>query len=172
MKTSYMLDRDNHIIGVDGAWDDFARENQGYDAMASAVLGKPLWKFVSGEGTRAFLGTLFFASRQNDRPFDTLYRCDSPSERRLCRMHVAPCGAGALLVDHTMLTAEAMAAPPTLFRKGPGARCAMCGAICEGDRWRDPFDAPMREYSYDRQTVCPECRAKAMASLGEAAQAA
>lgn len=171
MKSHYILDREGRILEVSGAWDAFAHQNAGDDAVADRVLDRPLWDFVAGDDVRRHLNALFFAARRSGAPIETLYRCDAPWERRLYRLRIEPMRGGALRLEHELLSSERLALNPIAFRKGPGERCAVCGAVHEMDGWTDPFDAPMRHYVYDRWTVCPACRAAGLREI-EAAKAA
>jgi hypothetical protein len=168
MRTSYLLDPDNRVIATGGDWDAFAEENDGGAARADTVLGRPLLGFVAGASPRRFLADLLRACRIRGTVFETLVRCDAPWERRLFGMRVEPRGEGRLSVIHDLRSAERLAPPPLVFGHGPGARCAMCGAVLEDGRWVDPFEAPMRRHAYDTDAVCPACRGAARRALGAA----
>ncbi|MFT6774022.1 MAG: hypothetical protein ACJA1L_001733 [Paracoccaceae bacterium] len=171
---SYEIDAQNIITGVDGAWDEFALENDGPGAQESLVVGEPLWSFVSGVDTISHLNAIFFWCRRNGTLFQSAFRCDALTMRRLIRMTVTPLGDGALRIENHLVeamkrnAAEWHAHGPA---SGLSSRCSVCCRVQEGAAWVDagmppsPLGGVMQRY-----TICPDCKRAAADVLSEAAR--
>jgi hypothetical protein len=139
-------------------------------ACGQSVVGKSLWNYVKGCETASFLNAVLFAVRYKQHPFETTYRCDSPNQPRLFRMHVEPCSDEKLVVRHVLLSMGAARSPKVIaFEKWMGgSRCSMCCHFRVGDEWLDPFDAPDTKFFPSEHVICPDCKLAARAALGEA----
>lgn len=157
----YWLSAGDEITGVNGAWDRFAVENGGPEAMAEFVLGRSLWDFVQGVPTRRFLSEIFHACRHSGDDFVMPYRCDGHVEERLFSLHVIPEDGSVLRVEHRLLRMRPAfagtlpkAVEATIYRQ-----CSICLSCHLGEHWMAPgrlIRAPGAEVTY---VVCPACRA-------------
>lgn len=157
----YWLSAGDEITGVSGAWDRFAVENGGPEALAELVLGHSLWEFVQGVPTRRFLSEVFHACRHTGDDFAMPYRCDGNGEERLIGLRVFPEENGALRVEHRLLrTRLAFAGTlPKAVHAAVYRQCSICLSCHVGEHWMAPgrlIRTPEAEVTY---VVCPACRA-------------
>ena len=160
----YWVDADDVVVDVGGAWDDFARDNDGDAVLRERVLGKPLWSFIEGDATRMLLSTLLAAVRTHHETLVRRYRCDSSTHRRHMEMRLSPEGDRVRL-EHRILEEERMR-PGVRFRfaRGPNARvrCSMCNRVKLDGAWHEASDAASRG-DLPREAVvvygvCRDCR--------------
>jgi hypothetical protein len=161
------LDQRNRIVGVGGAWDRFACDNDGAAVVAARVLGTDLFVHVGGEPTRALLDTVLWRVRHAGRPVVLPFRCDSPDCERHMEMTVQPePGDGILLAYRVLRMVPLPLATPLRFsasgvpRGRMLFRCSICNRLLRDGVWREPatFDdlpAVPIAVSYG---VCGECR--------------
>jgi len=143
---TYWLDRDDNIVKVGGAWDRFARENDGPDARADAVVGRPIWDFVSGDTARMWLESLLGYTRLHGKAVSRNYRCDSPEVRRFLSMNVSREDRHHLRVEHVVEAIEPrdravgiVAAPdPSRVESGRTGTFRDCGVHGRFDHVREP----------------------------------
>ena len=152
----YEISAQNRIVGVSGNWDHFALSNGGEAALSAAIMGRPLWDFVAGLETRAYLNALFFAARSAGRGVAVRYRCDSPAEPRLYQLQVHPIEEGGLRLSHVPLGPVPAPSP------GGGALCSQCLRGRRNGAWQE--SAPACSAPVDYQ-VCPQCRAEAQRAI-------
>lgn len=157
----YWLSAGDEITGISGAWDRFAVDNGGLDAMADRVMGRPLWDFVQGVPTRRFLSEVFHACRQSGDDFVMPYRCDGNSVERLVSLRVIPEDCGVLRVEHRLLRVrQAFAGTLPKAVTAPSYRqCSICLCCHVAEHWMAPgrlIRSPASEVTY---VVCPACRA-------------
>lgn len=157
---SYDLSVQNRIVGLDGDWD---RQSQG---MGQAVMGRPIWDFVVGLDTRSYLNALLFAARRAGDVIAVRYRCDTPSERRLYRMEIAPLEGGGLRVHHLPLEISPNEVPP---RPEPPGACCCSQCLCwqRDGVWGELPALPSVRAPVDYR-ICPNCRAAAQHSIDAA----
>jgi hypothetical protein len=130
-RITYTIDRDDRIRDTGGAWSAFAEANHGPEA--DAVIGKPLWTFISG-ATVTDLWRLLVARARAGRPVAVTIRCDAPELRRLVAMTVH-LGEANGVVFNTEVIEEHERGPVRLFdpdaeRSGEHLlMCAWCHAI-------------------------------------------
>lgn len=140
--TFYRVDGRDRILEVGGAWDEFARSNDGQRAVADRVTGTNLLDHVSGDVSRMYVRTVFEGVRVLGRPATRTYRCDSSVQKRFMEMTLTPEAAGSLLVEHRLLRAENFVRPTgfvpgTPGRPGTRVRCSMCNRLKIGADWRE-----------------------------------
>lgn len=168
---SYLIDEKSTITGTSGAWDGFALENGAPAATAEAVVGRCLWDFVAGVETKAFLNTVLFICRAEGRSFTTTYRCDSPAERRLCRMTVVPRG-DLLTVHHEAVEITSPRRPPNVIAPSFAKinRCSMCCSVNIEGEWIDTFALPPLCDFPKSYSLCPPCKQEIRRALRPASQ--
>jgi hypothetical protein len=169
IQTIYWLDRDNRITKVSSTWDSFAEENEGQGAVSTEVVGKSIWDFVIGDLTRMWFDMLLKLCRLQNFPVERPYRCDTPSLRRYMSMTIHPEQAGALRVEHTVLSTEERETQvfcETAMHNHSALcmRCSICGRVKAGREWaeadsRKPSgDEPQKHYLTVAYTVCQDCQ--------------
>lgn len=166
--TCYWLDADDRIVGVCGAWDRFARENDGGSALAADVVGRPVWRFMTGDQTRMWLDALLQRVRLNGKPIERPYRCDSPDQKRFMRMTISSAGSGRLQLHHSVLHTESIANRLNLRYSMLNedrifTRCSICNRLRVNFHWEEidripPSAADARRPIGIRYDVCLACR--------------
>jgi hypothetical protein len=168
MESWYTIDANDRLIAIDGPWDTFALENGGELAVTEKVIGHQVWHFIDGVATRSFLDGLFFFCRQNSKPFETTYRCDSLAEKRLFRMTIEPEDDGSLLIRHYLVSSVQAAYSPVGERIQHWiieAQCSVCNRFRIGNVWVYPFSVAGGNCLTLGYTVCPDCMAAAQKQL-------
>jgi hypothetical protein len=166
------VDAEDRIVGISGAWDKFARENDGRSLVGRAVLNANLWQFVTGLENRLVYRQIMDYVRARTRVVRFLFRCDGPDHCRLVGMRVAPEPNGGCSFETSILCEHRRPHLPLLDARSPKssdtiALCNWCmRADCGPLGWRDlsdpavramlrePTDAPRPVF-----TICPECLA-------------
>ncbi|GAB6058948.1 hypothetical protein [Desulfonatronum parangueonense] len=144
LRTEYSLDGQDRLIGVSGAWDDFAEQNNGVNLRTENVLGRQIWDFVTGDASRMWLNTIFQLARVRGTDLERPYRCDSPTMKRFMRMTLIPSSGGILRIEHQLLAIEERSIPVSIRFGAEKAlskillRCSFCGRIKQGNRWEEP----------------------------------
>lgn len=169
MQNHYILDETDRLIRCGGDWDAFALQNDSKSAVAARVVGYRLWDFLADFETTSYLNGIFFWCRRRRQSFESTYRCDSPTTKRLFRMTVTPRGLGELRVEHRLLRSTDIAPfHPVLVdaaERRSGARCSICAATRYGDDWIATLTRPSVRDFPPSYTVCPDCKAGAVETL-------
>ena len=161
----YRLDQENQIISVDGPWDDFALDNEGSNAIACQVEGRPIWHFITGDTTRMWFEVMLKSARLRQTTLELCYRCDSPELKRFMRMRIVPGENDILSIEHEQIGEERRASPVTIRYAGNkpvgsfNTRCSMCGRLKQGPDWLEP---EQQKHPSDTvnviYTVCESCK--------------
>ena len=176
---TYWLDDSLRITKVSEAWDQFAQDNEGEQALGVIVRGRSLWDFVVDDVTRMWLEVLIKLARMRNEQIERPYRCDSPELKRYMLMRITPEGQDSLRVDHILISTAPRRRPVHIHpaRRAPflsmaRRRCSMCGRVASGDMWLEPDDDPASEGATLTviYTVCEDC-AKALEPRGDSATA-
>jgi hypothetical protein len=167
---SYTVDKTDTIVAVSGQWDAFARENGGEKLQASAVIGRKLDQFITGDATRMFVRTMIMSARTLKRPIYRPYRCDSPKLKRFMEMTILPNEDGTVELVHRELHNEPLAQKPLLIVAPKGSisallkRCSLCNRIETQGIWSE-IDEALDANRLEPGTrslkvvygVCPDC---------------
>lgn len=86
----YIIDQHDLITSVSSGWDDFALDNDAEHLIASNVIGKSLWEFVSDRDVQNLYLNLVNSLRLNGRQIQFKYRCDSPELKRFMDLVIQP----------------------------------------------------------------------------------
>ena len=87
---NYRVNAEDRIDHVSSEWLDFARENDASDLYSEAVIGQPIFQFVSNEETRHLYEMILDRVRTSGNEVVVPFRCDSPSVRRFMELEVSP----------------------------------------------------------------------------------
>lgn len=138
----YALDREDRIVDVGGAWDDFALENDGKSVLRERILGTLVFKHVNGDISAMYLRTLLSSVRLLGRPVTRCYRCDSPGTKRFMEMTLTPDVEDGVTIAHRLLRTESL---PVRFiftvangRPSFAVRCSMCNRLKKEGEWQEP----------------------------------
>ena len=174
--TVYRLatDADDAIASVDESWLEFARENGAPELTREAVLGRSLWDFVAGDGTRALYRAIAERVRATDAAVLLPFRCDSPEFRREMRLEVSHHTGGTLHWTTVLVRIEprlhlgvmeaSQITPPKRL-----SLCSVCRRVrSDAGEWLDAEDAAARFglFRHDDSLglvyrVCPNCASRA-----------
>lgn len=132
----YRINDRDEIICVDEAWDRFAEENDGAEILASGILGRSLWDFISDGMTRQIYQQIVARVRQGRQTRFKL-RCDGPSCRRHLEMTIEKTGADIIEFSTRNLQVEDRPPMALLARGTPRSTellraCAWCNRIDVG----------------------------------------
>lgn len=164
----YLLDAHDQIVDAGGLWDEFARENDGGNALVTRVLGTCIFDHISGDTSTMFLDSLLKYTRTLKRSSTRCYRCDSPGIKRFMEMNLVPQTDGGVLVVHRLLRTEILPGQ-FIFTVQRGVnifavRCSMCNRLKIDGEWTEPDQAfASGKLVANHQTaviygVCPECK--------------
>lgn len=92
----YRIDRHDRLVETNAGWADFSATNGGPGSQ-SALIGRPIWDFISDATTIHIYQTLVRRARQRDIPARLRFRCDAPDRRRLLTMAISPAADGDVL---------------------------------------------------------------------------
>jgi hypothetical protein len=166
----YRLDREDVIQWVDRGWDAFAARNGAPSLVASAVVGRPLFDFLTGSETRHIYTMLLRGVRESGQPVSVPFRCDAPTLRRSMELTIAPETAGALLLS-TRLIDRAEQPEVALLAADPARAgdcfllmCSWCKRVEVEGAWSDVEAAVQRLRLFELATLpqithgmCPAC---------------
>jgi hypothetical protein len=92
----YLIDWDNKIESISGAWDDFAGQNKGGEIACYRVLNRDINIFIDCGKCREIYDMLIETVRGNQKSINFSFRCDSPGKRRFMNMEMIPQGKGKI----------------------------------------------------------------------------
>lgn len=135
----YRIDQHAEIVFVNRAWEQFASENAGASASASAVLHQSLWDFVQGESLRGLYHQVVERARRGSS-LTFPFRCDSPSQKRWFEMQVAPVEGGLVEFRSTLIREELRRTTHSLETSSEPSdasveACSVCLKLRDGDQW-------------------------------------
>ena len=135
--TFYRVDANDRIVEVGGAWDRFALENDGDDAVANAVVGTSIWSNVIGDATRMYLEAVLTRARLEKKPIKIDYFCNSPKLQRKTRMELSSLPDGSVLSRHSILKIQPLysGSPAITDAKKLVKSCTICKRVRVGKTW-------------------------------------
>ncbi|MDX9973841.1 MAG: hypothetical protein RBU21_12735 [FCB group bacterium] len=169
---TFEIDSANVISAVSDNWDAFALENEGEEACAGRVLGRPWWEFVTGNEVRMLYTGLLRRVRETKLQLTLPFRCDGPTVRRYMTMTVAPRPDDAVLFSCALVREEPRKLVPLLSREAPRASfalglCGWCGKARVDGVWMEVEEMLRKLKLFEREQVptlshgiCPACEAK------------
>lgn len=90
----YTLDKNYCLVDLNGNWDLFALENGNSNLNKQAVLGLPIWHFISGDETKRIHEVLLTRVKSEGKLQKLPFRCDSPECKRFMEMDITLKGNG------------------------------------------------------------------------------
>lgn len=173
----YEIDEQNHIVAVNRAWFDEARTAGDERLKDERVIGRDLWELIRDRSTRHLYETMITRAREKAQPVSFRFRCDTPDQRRLLHMEVAPRESGHVAFEVTLVESQSReeVALLRIGRAQGDAFIRMCGwckrVPLPGDGWvevEQALDAmhlfettgPLPAISHG---ICPECMDKMLA---------
>ncbi len=167
---SYVLDTEDHVVEIQGPWDEFAAANGCPELTRAAVLGRPLVDFVSGGDAREVV-SLLLARARTAGPFEVSFRCDAPTRRRFMRLELRPLAQGRVRSTSHVVREEERPAQPLLDRTLPRTGsvlmiCSWCKQVQVKDGWSEIEEAARKLGFLEADVlpqlshgICPPCRA-------------
>lgn len=163
----YFLDSALRIVHCNPAWDTFACQNRGERAVASQVVGTPLFNYVAPD-LQPFYRIVFDSCASDSLPFSFDYECSSSAIYRLFRMQIFPLRkregfaiVNALRIEQPHSRAPQMPGREYLANGNTITVCAHCRRTRREDdlaRWDwVPAHLEAGELRLN-QAVCPPCR--------------
>lgn len=162
----YTLDAENRIIAIQGAWDEFAIDNNGDEITANNVIGKSLLRYVTGKVTRNALLNLLAKVRCHHVTAVMDYRCDSPSSKRWMRMTLTSEPKGHIRVTCQLIRQQAYTQVVQITcaserNKYTVVRCSLCNRINQQDGWYEVEDLANKHQCFHWLVIyglCPNCK--------------
>jgi len=100
---SYDISARNEVIKLSANWVSLVEGSSVGELAPDQILGRSIWDFISGRGTRHIFEILFEKVRRRGELARFNFRCDSPDCRRFMSLEVHPLDAGSLrLVGRTL----------------------------------------------------------------------
>lgn len=142
----YELDAEDRVVAVGGEWDPFAVQNGAPLAVASNVIGQPLWAFVDGMETMHLLQRLIAGVRASGTVVEVPFRCDGPNVERHMHFHAAPAEGARVRITTRLLSEVHLDGATALSAAAPaeGAMVTMC-SWCNHIRMLDGTWLPLAE---------------------------
>lgn len=155
----YHIDSQNCIIAFNDAWRAFAVENGAPELANDAVIGQPLWRYITNPETVHLYQRLLQSVRADRRPIRVPFRCDAPSLRRFMELEMAAEDNDG--VRFSVVTLRLEARPPVVLLDAALARsggmlrmCSWCKQIELGEgAWVEVEEAVRRLRLFDHATL-------------------
>lgn len=86
----YTVDAGNRIVRVTSPWRERDPDGRAFSPTPDAVIGQPLWTYITGDDTRHVYEQLLAGVRARQRSAAVVIRCDTPSARREFEITLTP----------------------------------------------------------------------------------
>lgn len=147
----YEIGGDDTIRFVDDRWNRFAETNDGAELQKPAILGQPLWNYITDETTRILYEQLLQRVR-NGHCVRFKLRCDSPDCRRLLEMSLTGDAEGNVKFETRPIRTETRNTVSLFSRRAQRSQellrlCAWCNRVDVGTSsatWVEVEDAARR----------------------------
>jgi hypothetical protein len=158
----YRLDASDRITYVNAEWLRFAADSEAPELTEEAVLGQPVWWFVSGAETRTLYEALHAGLRDRRSEIAIPFHCDSPSLIRRMSLRMRSMPGGGIECEGALQSTEAR--DPVALLSRSAARdersvpiCSLCRRLLAQDQWVDARAAITRLQLFARPQ-CPPSR--------------
>lgn len=167
----HTVDSSGTIIAVNDEWLSFARENDAPELGRGAVVGRPIWDFISDKETRHISRLILEKAQKSGRKLSIPYRCDSPGMRRFLEMEIAPLENGNIEFRSRHLKSEKRDANILLDRRAERtgeflAICSWCRRVRLGGEWVEVDEAVSKLALFSSPAlpqlthgICKDCNA-------------
>jgi hypothetical protein len=168
----YRIDASDTITFVNPEWLRFAEENEAPELTEAAVMGKPIWGFITGIETRILYKDLFGGLRTRRSEIIIPFRCDSPTVIRHMSLTLRSLGAGGIECEGRLLQVETRDPVAILSRWAARSDdsiqiCSLCRRLMIQGAWIEVSVAIVRRRLFSiapvprlEETVCPTCRSE------------
>lgn len=171
---TYRIDERDDIVFVSDSWAPFALDNDA-PGLATGVLGRSLWDFVSEMTTRHLYQDLV-ARVRSGRTAAFTYRCDAPGRRRFMHMTMRPSGRRGVEFDSVTVRTEARPTMALVSAPSGAARllriCSWCKRVDVDGGWEEIELALPRLSVFAASTptavthaICADCQARMLAEI-------
>lgn len=168
---TYVIDKNNIIVEIGGAWREAAQKGNATDSLAiERVIGQPIENYVCSDVTQMYYDAVFKLCRLKQEILVRDYRCDSDHLKRFMRVTLTPFQDGRIELRHETLREEPFSNSVQVHEEKPSApsvntkRCSICNRLNLPDRqseWLLP-ESIAQQGPVDLKvihTVCPDCKA-------------
>lgn len=137
------------IVAVNQEWLEFAKENDAPELVREAVVGRPLWDFMTDRETRHISRLLFEKALRSGESITIPYRCDSPGIKRFLEMEIVPMKDGTVEFRSSYLKFEPRT-PVSLLDRGASRGgefitiCSWCRRVRLANEWVELDEAVRR----------------------------
>jgi hypothetical protein len=170
----YRIDGQDRLVDVNDAYiQDAGDAGPTAAAIRATLLGRDFWSLIPEAA--AWYEPLVRITRAEHRPFTFAFRCDTPTLRRLMRMHMEARLDGSVCFTSSVIrqqsrTRVALLDPDAAVGLDLVSMCSWCKRVRAGDDWLevepaldklgiDPHD-PMPGVSHG---ICQRCKSELMA---------
>jgi hypothetical protein len=165
----YGIDASDTISFVSPEWLRFAQDNQAPELTEPAVVGKPIWQFITGAETRVLYEDLFRGLRARPSEIIVPFRCDSSTVIRHMSLTLRSRSSGGIECEGRLLQAEVREPIDILSRwvarsDASVPICSLCRRLLVGEDWTEAGVAIVRARLFCTvpvprlaETVCPTC---------------
>jgi hypothetical protein len=175
---AYRVDAEDRLQWVSPDWVDFARQNQAPQLTTEAVLGQPLFAYITGQETEQIYRLILDRVRRTRTSTVVPFRCDGPGVRRFMELSIQSGSSGELCFEGRLLREEERM-PVDLF--DPDAMrsdrrvsvCSWCKRVDAAGEWVEVelavgrlglFDSPVMPQLL--HGMCPDCVERVLAEAG------
>jgi hypothetical protein len=168
----YRVDAADRFIAVNPAWVAEAEADGRRELLPPGILGRSLWDAIGDPTAQHLYAALLERVRAGAGPVSLVFRCDTPAQRRLLRLRIAPSARHGIDFEARFLAVKDRAPVALLDRAAPrsGALiriCAWCkrvplpdGPWVEVEEAMDRLDLldapPLPRLTHG---ICPACQA-------------
>ncbi len=177
---AYEVDERDVIVRVSDNWQAFVDANGGgTSTAAAAVIGTPIWNYISGMEVRHLYQAVLKAVRERQKTVRLQFRCDAPDLRRYLVLTLTPLAARQIEIESRILRTERRASIDLLRHDVPRAdtfitMCSMCKKVkVAPDEWIEVEQAINRLRLFEQAVppkithgFCPACFQALMTELG------
>jgi len=176
---TYTIDAEDRIDFVSAEWEDFAARNDADHLTGRAVMGRPLFDFITDPTTAQIYSVAIRRVRGDGHSITLPFRCDSPHCRRYMELHISPRKGGGVTFDSRLLREEprpVVALLDAIVEHGGDLllMCSWCKRLAVEDAWLEVEEAVTRLGLFDEHCapelshgICPQCREGFMEQVQE-----